>query len=377
MSLILRILPLLSLACVLPSSRAADVGGKPTSGTPAAAAPDPAKFPPALLVVGNQLQDKDGHPIWLQGLNIPSMEWMPQGDHVLRSERVAIEDWKANTIRLPLKDTYWFGHGKDQDDNGKAYRELVDAVISFAAGRGAYVVLDLHCYRAPRREHIAFWQDVASRYKNHPTVLFDLLNEPHGISWDVWRNGGFVSERKAGADEDNFLTDDEKIKAKLGFRSPGMQKMVEAVRATGAHNVIVAGGLDYAYDLSGILKGYALTDTTGNGIMYSSHIYPWKHDWQGNVLDAAAHYPIRVGEVGADVKKMPFETDATFVPPSTWVPDILGLIQKYHLNWTGWSFHPKAGPRLVLDWQYTPTPFWGQFAKEALAGEQFPLARLR
>lgn len=339
--------------------------------------PSPSKFPAEILVVGNRLQTKDGREVWLQGVNVCSMEWTPKGENVLASTLVAIDQWKSNVIRLPLKDKYWFGQDPAQTDGGKAYRELVDAIIAFAANRGSYVILDNHNYRAPRPEHIAFWTDVATRYKNHPAVLFDLLNEPHGVSWEVWRNGGFVSERKAGADEDNFLTDEERVTAKLGFISPGMQKILETVRATGARNVIVAGALDYAYDLSGILTGFALEEKGGNGIMYASHIYPWKSDWQGKMLDAAAVHPILIGEVGADNHKQPWEKEENFVQPATWVPDMLGLIQKHRLNWTGWSFHPKAGPRMLEDWRYTPTSYWGDYAKRALAGEKFELTRLR
>jgi hypothetical protein len=63
--------------------------------------------------------------------------------------------------------------------------------------------------------------------------------------------------------------------------------------------------------------------------------------------------------------------------PYTWVPDMLGLIQKYHLHWTGFSFHPKASPVLIEDWTFKPTPYWGAFAKRALAGEHFELKKMR
>jgi len=51
---------------------------------------------------------------------------------------------------------------------------------------------------------------------------------------------------------------------------------------------------------------------------------------------------------------------------------MLGLIQQYRLNWTGWSFHAWATPVMIKDWNYTPTPAWGAPAKAALAGQQFP-----
>ncbi len=333
--------------------------------------PRRAKWPAELHVVGNQIVNTDDQPVWLQGANIVSLEWSAGGERVLKSALVAVEDWKANTIRLPVKEEYWFGKTAGQKDGGAAYRQLIEQVITLVANRGAYVVLDLHRFRAPKDEHVAFWKDAAKTYKNHPAVLFDLFNEPHGISWEVWRNGGFVDEKPQPANAD------ENASATKGFQSPGMQRMVEAVRETGARNIVIAGGLDWAYDLSGIAHGFALTEPGGNGIVYSTHIYPWKRDWAGKVLLVADKHPIFVGEVGADIKKMSFIPAEAQEDAATWVPEMLGLIQKHKLHWTGFSFHPKASPVMITGWDYTPTPFWGQPAKDALAGKRFELKKLR
>ncbi|MFA6289357.1 MAG: glycoside hydrolase family 5 protein [Opitutaceae bacterium] len=330
-----------------------------------------AKWPAELRVQGNRLVTVDGgKEVWLQGLNVPSLDWGVNGEQVFKSVVVGIDEWKANVIRLPMKEEYWFGR-KGQSDGGKSYRDLIDQVVMLAANRGAYVVIDLHRYRAPKPEYLEFWTDAATRYKNHPAVLFDLINEPHGTSWEVWRDGGFVGEKK-DPDQAAFLTAEEKAKAQ-GFQSPGMQAMLDTVRATGAKNIVVVGGLDYAYDLTGITNGFALKEKSGgNGIMYASHVYPWKKGWQKNFLDAAALHPILLGEVGSDVNKMSWMPADQQEDAVTWTPAMLGLIQKYKLNWTGWSFHPKASPRMLLDWNYTPTPVWGQPAKDALSGKPFP-----
>ena len=37
---------------------------------------------------------------------------------------------------------------------------------------------------------ITFWSQVAAIYKNDGRVLFELYNEPHDISWTVWKSGG-------------------------------------------------------------------------------------------------------------------------------------------------------------------------------------------
>jgi endoglucanase len=63
--------------------------------------------------------------------------------------------------------------------------------------------------------------------------------------------------------------------------------------------------------------------------------------------------------------------------PYTWAPDMIGLIQKHRLNWTAWSFNPKTTPVLISDWNFTPTPFWGAFVRDALSGKQFELKSMR
>ncbi len=150
------------------------------------------------------------------------------------------------------------------------------------------------------------------------------------------------------------------------------------MRGTGAKNVVLVGGLDYAYDLSGIANGFALEEQKGgHGIVYSTHIYPWKRGWQEKVLVVADKYPLLVGEVGANTAKMSWLPADSQEDAATWVPAMLGFIQKYKLHWTAFCFHPKAGPHLLTGWDYTPTPEWGEPAKHALAGEKFPLDRLR
>ncbi|MBQ6103034.1 MAG: cellulase family glycosylhydrolase [Kiritimatiellae bacterium] len=319
-----------------------------------------------LRVKGNRLVDaKTGEEVWLQGAAVPSLEWGPGGDHILQSVTNLVEKWNVNVVRLAVHSSYWFGRGKWQNPKTgvASYRGLVDQVADYLQRHGKYLVLDLHEFRAAKAHHAAFWLDAATRYKNHPGVIFGLLNEPHDIPWEVWRNGGFTTEKGTGsAPAENA----EKLAAE---RTVGMQALVDAVRSTGAGNLVTASGLDWGYTLDGVLDGFALDDAN---LIYESHCYPWKKGWQKAFLDAAEKYPILMGEVGAQATPMPWENEKTFVPPEGWVPDMLGLIQEHRLNWTAWSFHPKCSPCLLSDWDYTPTPYWGVPAKRALSGERFP-----
>ena len=61
-------------------------------------------------------------------------------------------------------------------------------------------------------------KSLASTYKNHPAVIFDLYNEPHDVSWDIWRNGGQVTEKAS-----------RRNPAKT-YEAVGMQTLLDAVR---------------------------------------------------------------------------------------------------------------------------------------------------
>ena len=336
--------------------------------------PNRAKWPRPIKVVSNRLLDDAGQEVWLQGVNAGGLETLPQDKQAIKSTVVAIDEWKSNCVRLPMNESFWYGKSPYQKDGGEEYRKTIDQIITLAANRGAYLVLDLHRFRAPKQEHADFWKDAAARYKDHPAVLFDLFNEPHGISWEVWQKGGFVGEKKDN-DESAFLSEEEK-KKNQGFDSVGMQALVDAVRSTGAKNVVIAGGIFWCNDLTGITNGFALADNSGNGIMYSWHTYNWHPGW-ARVIPVAEKHPIFLGEVGADIHKMDFIPLNDQEDPYTFIPDMLGFIQKYRIHWTGWCFHPKATPCLLLDWNYTPSPYWGVFAKEALAGKQFEMKKMR
>ena len=318
-----------------------------------------------------------GKEVWLQGLSCDSMQWGP-GENIPWSIRVALNEWHANAIRLAVKDSFWFGRPEGHESGGSAdaYRETVDQAVKLCAARGAWLILDLHRFGAPKPEHVEFWKDAAARYKNNPAVLFELFNEPHGISWPVWRNGGNLKGPENTNTDVNVVENKEKTAGEI---STGMQALVDAVRSTGASNVVLAGGLDWSYNLSGVLNGYALNDSSGNGIGYVWHNYPWKSGWQANGLVVAEQYPIILTEVG-NIRKW---EDFSFIgekerrPLEGWPEDMLGCKQKYRLNWTGFSFHPRCGPMVISDWDYTPTPYWGAYVKDALAGKTFEMKKMR
>jgi len=325
-------------------------------------AADPA-LPLPLKVVGKQLHTSDGRVIKLTGVNIPSLEW-GQGEHLLESLNVAVGQWGANVIRLPLSQDRWFGHSPERKDGGTAYRRIVRRFVEQAAAKKCYVILDLHwsdCdrwgqyigqHQMPDDHSAEFWASVAAAYRNHPAILFGLYNEPFHVSWNVWRDGGDVIEPNRRAPG-----------GKLAYRTPGLQKLLDICRDQGARNLAVVGGLDWAYDLSGLTKGFALTDPKGNGILYDTHIYPWKKDWDRWVTPAVERYAVIVGEFGVERRGPPAD-------PRAWLSEIFRYIDKHKLNWTAWCLHPAATPNLIRNWRYELTKPFGEMVERQLVAAQ-------
>ncbi len=318
-----------------------------------------------LHTVGKYIENPAGDIVRLTGVNVPSLEWTNTGENVFQSMEIGIENWNADIIRLPLCEDRWFGKASGQTDGGAQYREIVDSCVHEANDLGAYILLDLHwndCnvwgqnigqHYMPDDNSVLFWKSVAPRYANDPGVWFDLYNEPHDVSWSIWRDGGMVSEVNSNGQT-------------LTYHAPGLQDLLDTIRATGAKNLVVAGGLNWGYDLSGVLNGYALSDSDGYGIIYGSHIYPWKTGWATNAGDISDHYPVFVGEFGANDPA----TDKTDPNAYSWVPEILSYLDQKWMSWAAWCLHPAATPNLISDWNYTPTPWWGAFIKRALTDDR-------
>jgi hypothetical protein len=207
--------------------------------------------------------------------------------------------------------------------------------------KGQYLVWT---HKMPDDHSVDFWASAAKEFANHPAVLFDLYNEPGNVSWQVWRDGGNLVEMNKKAPG-----------GKWEYHSPGMQKLVDTCRAQGAKNVVVAEGLQWGYDLSGIVKGFALTDPGGNGVAYSTHLYSWTKDGPRSldrcVTPAAKKYAVLIGEFCAG--------------KSNSVEPVVSYADQYQLPWLAWAFHPGIGPQLIKNWKYEPTPY-GESVKKAL-----------
>ncbi|MCL2773181.1 MAG: glycoside hydrolase family 5 protein [Oscillospiraceae bacterium] len=327
-----------------------------------------------LHTKGNRVFNASGENVRLLGVNRAGLEWESKDRLILDSVKYACDEWNCNIIRIPVAQDRWFGFAPEQqndDISGEKYRELVDEIANALLEKEKYMILDLHWndmnewgnnigqHAMPDMNSLLFWKDAAKRYKNHPAVLFGIYNEPHSVSWDVWKNGGEVVE--------NVRNRQTKETKEYKYLAPGIQKIADIIRAQGAENILIIGGLDWGFFLDEVCNGYEIDDRGGNGIIYDSHVYPWKPlDWDKYTADVGAKYPIIIGEFGHYGDAADPREGKQVLKSDEWMKRILDWIDEHQYNFTAWDFHPSAGPCLIKNFDNEPTEYFGVYIKEYL-----------
>lgn len=357
-------------------------------------------------VEGARLVDASGRSVVLRGIDRSGTEYMCAQDAgifdgpVDLGSVVAMREWRSNAVRLPLNEHCWLGI----DDGaptptlvGETYRQAIESHVDLLLANGLYVILDLH-WSAPAGKNadrlrpmpntsysVEFWTSVADRFKHDGRVIFDLYNEPvpnnnrsdatddeARRSWECWRDGGTAS-----CDASLGLGDAASVMA--ASETVGMQALVNAVRTTGASNVIMLGGIQFANTLwSNAARNwlaYRPADPLAN-LLASVHVYPgnWCMDvacYEREIAPVAAQVPVVVAEFGAA------GCDSATV---TWLDTLMSWLDARSTGYLAWTWDtPHSGNdpcrviKLLLAYDGTATPF-GQVVKDHLATLPVPTA---
>lgn len=231
-----------------------------------------ASQPLILHIVGNHLVDSQGQTIRLIGINHGAATECTKGINTIfdgpsdQASVVALTKWHINTVRITMNEDCWLGiNNAPAQTSGSNYRNAIIHYIQLLHTYGIYAIVDLHM-NAPGN-HLSvtqqimadadhaptYWSSVASTFKNDPAVIFEPYNEPDVTTtnsqttnpWNCWLHGCVV----------NYLYSDFYNGTRIPYtwQTTGMQQLVNAIRATGATNVITIGGLSTSHDLSQLL----------------------------------------------------------------------------------------------------------------------------
>lgn len=143
---------------------------------------------PALKVKGTQLVNTKGRPVRLKGVSTHGLAWYPGYVNQKAFNNIK-KNWKANTVRLALYTSDYNGYCSGDPANKKALEQQIDKGVQYATKAGLYVIVDWHILsdgdpRTYEKQAVEFFKKMASRYKGHTNVLYEICNEPNGsTSW--------------------------------------------------------------------------------------------------------------------------------------------------------------------------------------------------
>jgi hypothetical protein len=261
----------------------------------------------------------------------------------------SLKSWKIDAVRLPLNEDCWLGINKlpKPQDGGAGYRAAVTTYVEDLTNAGLAVIVDLH-WGAPGSElakgkepmadesHAPdFWSGVATAFKGDHGVLFDLYNEPEtDITFTCLLQGCTVN----------------------GVEEAGYEQLIHVVRGTGAPNVIMLAGNNYAANPDGFIKEWPIDGDKQLAI--SIHAYnfngakepgTWAR-WKNQGLLSKA--PIITGEIGAKAKTVSACND-------TFIDEYMAWADANNVSYLAWAFNVGSctQPFLLQSSNGTPNPY--------------------
>lgn len=287
-----------------------------------------------LQVIGTQLCNKHGKPIFLHGA---SLGWHNLWPRFYNKDAVKwlVKDWNISIIRsamgVGIEDNYL--------ENPKFAMQCITPVIETAIKQGIYVIIDFHSHQKHTTEAKQFFADMATKYGKYPNIIYEIWNEPDYFEW---------SEVKEYSEE-----------------------VIKTIRAIDPDNIILVGNPHWDQDLDKVAED-PITDATN--IMYTMHFYAATHKkWLRDRSDDALSkgIPIFVSECAG----MEASGDGP-LDTAEW-NDFVEWMKIRKISWVAWSVSDKNEtcsmllPRASSTGKWTDDLLkpWGKLARESIRRE--------
>ena len=214
-------------------------------------------------------------------------------------------DWNADFIRLSM---YVQEGGLETDPAG--FTAKVNGLVDEATELGLYVVVDFHIL-TPGDPNVnlalakTFFADVTAEHAAKNNVIYEIANEPNGVSWD-------------------------------GIKSYADQ-VIPVIRKNAPDSVVLVG--TRGFSSLGLTDGADETEILEDpvdfeNVMYTFHFYAASHgaDRRAVVARAAKSLPLFVSEFGTQT----FTGDGAndFASTTAW----LDLLKSNKISYAMWSF---------------------------------------
>ncbi|MGE5519896.1 MAG: cellulase family glycosylhydrolase [Candidatus Dadabacteria bacterium] len=194
-----------------------------------------------------------------------------------KQDFINIKGLGSDVIRLPVN-LHYMTNGSPNYTIDPLFYELLDQAVNWAEELQIYLILDNHTFDPsantdPNIQNVLVkvWDQVSQHYKNRSNyLLYEILNEPHGISAQLW--------------------------------GQAQQAAINSIRANDTKHTIVVGGVNFnSYNDLQTIPNY--TDTN---LIYTFHFYdPFVFTHQGASWVTPSMVPLSGVPFPYDASKMP------------------------------------------------------------------------
>jgi endoglucanase len=272
---------------------------------PATAAPvTPLQANGQLHVCGVKLCNADRAAVQLRGMSTHGLQWYSQCVNDASLDALA-GDWGADIMRISM---YVQEDGYETDPQG--FTDRVSSIIDELTERGMYALVDWHLldpgdpyYNLERAK--TFFTEIARRHNANTNLLYEIANEPNGVSWPTIRSYA--------------------------------EELIPVIRAVDPETPVIVG--TRAWSSLGVSDGADESEVVddpvaASNIMYTFHFYAASHG--AEYLDALSRAADRIPMFVTEFGTQEYTGDG---------PDDFAMAQRYldlmaakQISWTNWNF---------------------------------------
>ncbi|MFG1659652.1 cellulase family glycosylhydrolase [Micromonospora chersina] len=293
-------------------------GGTTPTTPPPTTAPPPTTPPPTtppptgttpvaingqLRVCGVNLCNRYGRPIQLRGMSSHGLQWFANCYNDASMDALA-QDWQADLFRISM-----YVQEQGYETNPTGFTNQVNSLVDKAEARGLYALIDFHTltpgdpmYNLDRAK--TFFAAVSARNAAKNNVIYEITNEPNGVSWSTIRNYA--------------------------------EQVIPVIRANDPDAVVIVG--TRGWSSLGVSEGGNSDEIVNNpvradNIMYTFHFYAASHrdSYRNEVQRAASRLPLFVTEFGTVTYTGDGAVDTA--SSTAWL-DLLDRLKISYANWT-------------------------------------------
>ncbi|MFD1832799.1 cellulase family glycosylhydrolase [Streptomyces desertarenae] len=256
-----------------------------------------------LKVCGVNLCNQYNRPIQLRGMSTHGIQWFGKCYNTASLDALA-KDWKSDLLRIAM---YVQESGYETDPAG--FTNRVNSLVDMAEARGMYALIDFHTltpgdpnYNLDRAK--TFFASVAARNADKKNVIYEIANEPNGVSWTAIKNYA--------------------------------EQVIPVIRAADPDAVVIVG--TRGWSSLGVSDGSNESEVVNNpvnatNIMYAFHFYAASHkdNYRATLSRAASRLPLFVSEFGTVSATGGGAMDRAST--TAWL-DLLDQLKIGYANWT-------------------------------------------